>query len=203
MGVAKNETEAVKWYRQAADQGLAKAQFNLALKYENGLGVAKDDAMAAQLYQTAAQQGYTLAQYNLAVSYANGKGVPQSEVEAVKWYRHAAERGYSKAQYNLGTRYAIGRGVSQNNVIAYALIRLASNQADPAAVASLKLFESKLTAQELSRGTQLAESMARPGQMKAELDAYENGNAQVTAGKPEKSMAEGSLDAPAQKVGSL
>ncbi|MGH8710693.1 MAG: tetratricopeptide repeat protein, partial [Burkholderiales bacterium] len=41
-GVAKDDAEAVKWYRKAAEQGLATAQFNLGLKYERGEGVAKD-----------------------------------------------------------------------------------------------------------------------------------------------------------------
>ena len=30
-GVPENDAEAVKWYRKAADQGLAKAQFNLLI----------------------------------------------------------------------------------------------------------------------------------------------------------------------------
>ena len=41
-GVAKDEEEAVKWYRKAADQNLAEAQYNLGYCYANGQGVAKD-----------------------------------------------------------------------------------------------------------------------------------------------------------------
>jgi len=39
QGVAQNYAEAVKWYRFAADQGGAKAQYNLGVMYENGQGV--------------------------------------------------------------------------------------------------------------------------------------------------------------------
>ena len=37
-------SEAAKWVRKAADQGNAKAQFNLGLKYVFGEGVIKDEA---------------------------------------------------------------------------------------------------------------------------------------------------------------
>ena len=34
-GVPKDDAEAVKWYRKAADQGYATAQFNLGVIYAN------------------------------------------------------------------------------------------------------------------------------------------------------------------------
>lgn len=37
-GVPENKTEAVKWFRLAADQGYAPAQFALGWAYENGGG---------------------------------------------------------------------------------------------------------------------------------------------------------------------
>ena len=42
FGVPKDDTEAVKWYRLAADQGNASAQFNLGVMYANGEGVLED-----------------------------------------------------------------------------------------------------------------------------------------------------------------
>ena len=44
--MAKDEAEAVKWYRKAAEQNYAIAQYNLGICYANGDGVAKDDAEA-------------------------------------------------------------------------------------------------------------------------------------------------------------
>jgi hypothetical protein len=44
--VTKDEVEAVKWYRKAAEQGDAQAQHFLGLAYELGEGVAKDDIEA-------------------------------------------------------------------------------------------------------------------------------------------------------------
>ena len=37
-GVPENDTEAVKWYRLAAEQGHAVAQFHLGIKYSQRRG---------------------------------------------------------------------------------------------------------------------------------------------------------------------
>ena len=42
QGVPQNYEEAVMWYRQAAEQGYATAQFWLGLSYVTGRGVPKD-----------------------------------------------------------------------------------------------------------------------------------------------------------------
>ena len=55
-------SEAVKWYRQAADQGDVLAQFNLGVFYETGKGVPVDQEHAAKWYRKAAEQGHTDAQ---------------------------------------------------------------------------------------------------------------------------------------------
>jgi tetratricopeptide (TPR) repeat protein len=54
-GVAKDEAEAVKWYRKAAEQGNADAQFNLGLCYANGHGVGKDEVEAVKWFRKAAE----------------------------------------------------------------------------------------------------------------------------------------------------
>src|SRR5882672_7128534 len=70
-GVVKDQVEAVKWYRKAAEQNYAKAQYNLGVCYERGYGcrdgVAEDDAEAVKWYRKAAEQNYAAAQYNLAI----------------------------------------------------------------------------------------------------------------------------------------
>ena len=42
----KNYTEAVKWFRKAAEQGLADAQFALGACYQSGTGVTQNIAEA-------------------------------------------------------------------------------------------------------------------------------------------------------------
>ena len=57
-GVAKDAAEAVKWYRKAAEQGFAAAQYNLGVCYYSGEGVAKDAAEAVKWFRKAAEQGF-------------------------------------------------------------------------------------------------------------------------------------------------
>ena len=81
---------ALSVYRPLADQGLARAQNNLGLMYDNGQGVPQDYAAAVGWYRKAAEQGIAEAQYNLGVMYDNGQGVPQDYVQAHKWFNLAA-----------------------------------------------------------------------------------------------------------------
>jgi TPR repeat protein len=97
-GVAKNDVEAVKWYRLAAVQGEAGAQSTLGVKYDVGEGVVEDDAEAVKWYRLAADQGESSAQLNLGAMYADGKGVPQDDVQAYKWWNLAAAQGDDRAK---------------------------------------------------------------------------------------------------------
>ena len=101
LGVAKDEAEAVKWFRKAAEQNVADAQFSLGVRYANGRGVAEDDAEAVKWFRKAAEQNYADAQYNLGVCYDSGEGVAKDEIEAYKWWLLAAGHGNDDAKYNM------------------------------------------------------------------------------------------------------
>jgi uncharacterized protein len=47
----------MEWYRKAADQGNAYAQYNIGRLYDNGWGVEKDYTKALAWYQKAADEG--------------------------------------------------------------------------------------------------------------------------------------------------
>ena len=85
--------EAAQIWRPLAEEGDAKAQFNLGLLHETGRGVAEDPAQAAAWYERAALQGVTQAQYNLAALHQAGRGVPQDGEEALYWLEVAARHG--------------------------------------------------------------------------------------------------------------
>ncbi|WP_148132454.1 tetratricopeptide repeat protein, partial [Neisseria sp. HMSC074B07] len=67
--------QAVQWYRKAAEQGLADAQYNLGMMYANGQGVRQDYAEAVRWFRKTAEQGLAEAQYNLGLAYEQGQGV--------------------------------------------------------------------------------------------------------------------------------
>ena len=79
QGVAQDDAEALRWFRLAAEQGFAAAQFNLGFMYANGRGVAQDDAEALRWYHLAAEQGVAEAQRNLGGMYANGRDGARDE----------------------------------------------------------------------------------------------------------------------------
>jgi TPR repeat protein len=108
---SENYTEAVRWYRKAAEQNHAEAQYALGYCYENGEGVDQDYSEAVIWYRKAAGQNFAPAQYNLADCYRRGDGVSENMEEAVQWYRKAAEQGDADAQYKLGMCYQYGQGV--------------------------------------------------------------------------------------------
>ena len=98
----QNQTEAINWYRSAAELGHADAQNQLGLKYDVGEGVSVDDVEAVRWYQKAADQGLLVARSNLGLMYENGEGVPKNDSEALKWIRMSAEHGLALAQNKLG-----------------------------------------------------------------------------------------------------
>ena len=110
----ENYSEAVKWYRKAAEQDFVAAQYFLASCYANGKGIPQNYTEAVKWYCKAAEQGYTEAQYQLALCHNLGLGVKQDYTEAIKWYRKAAEQGFAAAQNMLGYCYENGRGVPQD-----------------------------------------------------------------------------------------
>ena len=129
-GVPQDEAEAVRWYRRAADQGHAAAQYNLGglYLYAEGRGVPQDEAEATRWFRLAADQGLAAAQYNLGglYLYAEGRGVPQDEAEATRWFRLAADQGLAAAHYRLGVMYRDGEGVTQDLVAAHMWMSLAA-----------------------------------------------------------------------------
>ena len=91
---------ALAEWRPLAEQGLAKAQHNLGLMYENGQGVPEDDKEAVKWYRMAAEQGDASAQNNLGLMYAKGEGVPMDGAVAYMWFNIAATAGDQNALYN-------------------------------------------------------------------------------------------------------
>ena len=61
---------ALREWQPLAEQGDARAQFDLALLYENGDGVPRDYAKARQWYEKSAAQGGAKAQFYLGMQCA-------------------------------------------------------------------------------------------------------------------------------------
>ena len=83
--------QALRLWGQLADQGDARAQFNVGKMYYIGQGVPRDYAKADEWFQKAADQGFVYAQFNLGAAYESGSlGVPQDYALAHMWFNLAS-----------------------------------------------------------------------------------------------------------------
>jgi TPR repeat protein len=89
---------SVRWFRLAADVGLADVQDNLNACYSNGVGVAQDHAEAVGWFRLTADQGAANAQYSLGGCYFDGTGVERDVEQAAQWFKRAALKGHDGAK---------------------------------------------------------------------------------------------------------
>ena len=168
-GVAKDEAQALAWYRKAAAQGwedaIARLEelgeslsderadaadpddpaelYRLGLAYEEGKGVRRDYNRAAVLHRKAAERGDAGSQYRLARMYAHSWGVDLDDEQAAAWYRKAAERGHTEAQFRLGLAYEDGRGVPRDDAQAAEWYRRAAAQGEARAEERLRALDGR------------------------------------------------------------
>jgi hypothetical protein len=72
IGTPENHEEAFKWYKKAAEQGLAAAQYNLAFCYNKGKGTEKNLTKALKWAKKAYGQHYPNAQFLLNILLSKG-----------------------------------------------------------------------------------------------------------------------------------
>jgi TPR repeat protein len=88
----------MKWYRIAAQRGLAGAQLFLANMYYLGHGVQRNYADAAKWYMRSANNGLANAEFKLGVLYARGQGVPLDLSSAYFWTEVAKDNPNGNGQ---------------------------------------------------------------------------------------------------------
>jgi TPR repeat protein len=68
-GVAKDDAQALQWFRKGAEQGNALAEYHLGVSLAEGRGAARDWNQALKWLKSSARQGLELARDYL---WANG-----------------------------------------------------------------------------------------------------------------------------------
>jgi TPR repeat protein len=71
----KDEVEATRYYKLAADQNHVSAQKRYAVCFANGRGIATNETETARYFELAAGQNHVSTQKRYAVCLANGRGV--------------------------------------------------------------------------------------------------------------------------------
>ncbi|PZQ46659.1 MAG: hypothetical protein DI551_04725 [Micavibrio aeruginosavorus] len=144
-GVTQNFDKAALWFREAADQKIANAAYNLGVLYHQGLGVDKDLDRALYWYREAAKQGHPEAQYNLGIASIEGIGTQYDAPLAAAFFESAANQGVNEAAYNLGLIYEnglVGGGAKPEDALLWYKIAADGGSAD--AKAALMQLSSSL-----------------------------------------------------------
>lgn len=113
IGTAKNMEAAIQWYKIAANNNLAAAQYVLGSYYFLGKHLNLNKLKAETLLQNSARQGLSFAYYNLAVLKADKKDDPTP-------YLHvAAEQGNIKAMLYLADKALLKSGSLEHAALLY------------------------------------------------------------------------------------
>ena len=89
--------------QERARAGDPVAQFNMGVKYAEGIEVQQDYLEAARWYGAAADQGDAPAQFNLGLMFYQGIGLPKDLRYAYELFSLAAAQGDSRAQAGMTT----------------------------------------------------------------------------------------------------
>lgn len=133
--LAKNDAEALKYFRTAAENGFPRAQYFLGHMYFRGEAVDKDFAEAVKWFRKAADNNDPYGLKALGDCYYSGQGVGKDKLEADRWYakaaaefRAGAEEGLVGYQHELAGMYLLGEGVEESNREAAKWYRKAAEQ---------------------------------------------------------------------------
>lgn len=98
---AATPEQAWPWYRQAAQQGHARAALMLALLAANGEGVPKDQTVAAHWLAKSSELGNAHAMFLLYNAYREGRGVTRDLARGRTLLEEAAHHEYPPALQEL------------------------------------------------------------------------------------------------------
>lgn len=153
-----DETQAYRFYEQAAYLGDVESQITLGDWYTEGSKVTRNIMTALKWYGKAAAQNSAYAQYSLGVLYLQeNPEVPLDYAQAMQWLEKSAWQGFHAAQYLLGKMYYMGTGVPTNQVLAYAWWKLSNRFENPAVSADLDRITQKMSADEIQQAVKLYE----------------------------------------------
>jgi len=127
-GLKADTKKAANYYLNAAKQGDAKSQVNIALLYQKGKGVKKDLAKSDYWYRKAARLNHPVALNKVGMDYKTGRRVKKNYKQAVEYFSHAADQGNASAINNLGVMYMQGLGVKKNHIVAIGWFKQATTK---------------------------------------------------------------------------
>lgn len=92
-GVTKDLQQALRSFKQAAEQGIGLPQAWVGDFYYSGIGIPVDFAEALRWYRRSSDNGYHYASLMSGYLYLAGQGVARDYSEARRWFQVAANGG--------------------------------------------------------------------------------------------------------------
>jgi len=152
----RDQKRAFDWYSRSAEQGFAKAQFNLGHMYILGQGVDQDRSQGVDWQVKAAEQGLVEAQFEIGLRYLSGAVLEPDLESGLDMLNKAANQRHVPAQKQLGTMYFQGVGVDKDLVEAHMWFSVAALNDDKASQGYLPTLESIMDEAQIDEARALA-----------------------------------------------
>ena len=111
---SKKAEKAVKWFKQASNEGHVGATYYAGWLYFKGEGVKQDKEEAIKLLKMAADKDFVMAQYRLGQIFYEGDGTTKDYDKAAEYITKAAYKNNTEAKWMLAICYLEGNGVKQD-----------------------------------------------------------------------------------------
>jgi TPR repeat protein len=160
--VTKDEVEAAKWFRNAAEKGAAIAQLNLGrllVSGKGGIGRSLDDLREEGLewIKKAADQGFAEAASAYGhILYQGDHGQKRDPKAAAPYLKLAAGQGVADAQNALGVMHESGDGVPYDPALAGEWLKKSALQGNAKAQGNYGALLNPLSEDRPVRGEALA-----------------------------------------------
>lgn len=114
LGVEKNYSEALNWYKKAAELNNLDALYLIGMIYKDSLIKGKTYADAVEYYLVLNEKGIVATNMLIGEAYLNGKGVEKNIITARLWFEKGVAESDPGSVYNMGYLYQKGIGVKAN-----------------------------------------------------------------------------------------
>ena len=141
-----------------AANGDARAQYNLAIMYRDGLGVEQDDVEALSYFIQAAEGGHMLARYAVGLAFRYGIGSEMDADTAIYYFTEAALQGHALSPVEIGAIYFYGKAIPKNLVASHFWWSLARDRNAPGAAENMALLGREMSEAEKRRAASLQQN---------------------------------------------
>lgn len=112
--IQKDSSQAIAYWKKAAEFNNSDAIFNLGVSYLKGEGVPRDERLAFTYFEKGIRLNDPKCYKGIAQCYRYGINVEQNIEKAISCYKIAAYLGDDDAMACIGSIYAFGEGVPQD-----------------------------------------------------------------------------------------